>query len=138
MFTDNYLYLTNMEFKLSEEQKKLLYQSDIRLTVLYLLPDICESLMADILDYRKKAGVKGLKFEQKMYWKAFAKDVYNLRKVMNTAPEDAQSSYGDASDLLLTLLLKVVDRCGENDLGTLMRFIEYIESFPSKRNIEFK
>jgi hypothetical protein len=73
-----------------------------------------------------------------MYWKAFAKDVYNLRKVMNTAPEDAQSSYGDASDLLLTLLLKVVDRCGENDLGTLMRFIEYIESFPSKRNIEFK
>ena len=127
-----------MEFKLSKEQEDALYQSNIRLTTLYLLPDICESLMADIMDYRKKAGVKGFKFEQKMYWKAFAKDVYNLRKVMRTAPDDAQASYGDVSDLLLTLLLKVIDRCGEGDLSTLFRFLEYIDSFPSKRNIEFK
>lgn len=127
-----------MELKLTKAQEEALYQANIRLTTLYLLPDICESLMADILDYRKKAGVMGFKFEQKMHWKAFAKDVYNLRKVMKTASDDVQSSYGDVSDLMQTLLLKVIDRCGENDLSTLLRFLEYIDSFPSKRNIEFK
>lgn len=51
-----------MELKLTKAQEEALYQANIRLTTLYLLPDICESLMADILDYRKKAGVMGFKF----------------------------------------------------------------------------
>ena len=42
------------ELQLTEAQEKALYQANIRLTILYLLPDICEALMQDIMDYRKK------------------------------------------------------------------------------------
>ena len=124
------------ELQLTEAQEKALYQANIRLTILYLLPDICEALMQDIMDYRKKAGVKGMKYEQKMYWKAFFKDCYNLRKVMKTSPEQVRSAFADSCDLLQTLILAAIDRCGDTDAPLMFRFIEYVESFPSKRGIE--
>ena len=124
------------QLKLTASQKIVLYQANIRLTILYLLPDICEALMQDILDLRKKAGVKGMKFEQKKYWNAFFKDSYNLRKVMKSSPEEIQSAFADSCELLQTLLLAAIDRCGDADAPLMFRFIDYVKSFPSKRGIE--
>ena len=124
--------------QLTEKQKNALYQANIRLTILYMFPDICETLMADILDYRKEAGYPGFKFEQKKYWNALYKDMYNLRKIMKNAPDNIQESYGNVCEVLHDLILKAIDKCDENGLPTMLRFLEYIDSFPSKRNIEFK
>jgi hypothetical protein len=124
------------ELQLTEDQEKALYQANIRLTVLYLLPDVCEALMQDILDLRKKAGVRGMKFEQKKYWNAFFKDSYNLRKVMKTSPKEIQSAFADSCELIQTLILAAIDRCGDADAPLMFKFIDYIKSFPSKRGIE--
>lgn len=125
-----------MEIQLTEDQKELLRQADLRLMTLYMLPDICEALLQDILDYRKKAGVRGFKFEQKKYWNAFQKDAYNLRKAMKSDDEQISASYADMCDLIQNLILLIIDRCGKDDMNTLMRFISYMKSFPSRRNIE--
>ncbi len=124
------------ELNLTKAQEKALYQANIRLTILYLLPDICEALMQDILDYRKKAGVKGFIYEQKMYWKAFFKDCYNLRKVMKTSPEEIQSAFSDSCEMIQTLILSAIDRCSNADAPLMGEFIEHIKSYPSKRDIE--
>lgn len=126
-----------MEIQLTKAQEEMLYQANVRLTTLYMLPDICEALLQDILDYRKKAGVHGFKFEQKKYWNAFKKDSYNLRKVMKTAPENVRESYADMCELIQDAILLMIDRCGEGDIQLLFRFIDYLRSFPSKRHIEF-
>ena len=103
------------ELNLTKAQEKALYQANIRLTILYLLPDICEALMQDILDYRKKAGVRGFIYEQKMYWKAFFKDCYNLRKVMKTSPEEIQSAFSDSCEMIQTLILEKYEQTSLED-----------------------
>ena len=123
---------------MTKAQEEALYQANIRLTVLYLLPDVCETIMKDFLDYRKKAGAGGLKFEQKRAWNALFKNVTTLRETMKIHSEDVQASYGDVCDVLHDLIMLAIDRCGERDFQTMLRFIDYIQSFPSKRNIEIK
>ena len=102
------------------------------------LPDICESLLLDVAEYQKKAQIEELKFEQKKYWKAFLADSRKLSKVVRSLPEEYQYSYAETCEAIETLLLKAIDRVGNDDLDLIHKFIKYIESFPSKRNIEFK
>jgi hypothetical protein len=92
----------------------------------------------DIEDYNKEAGVERLKYEQKMLWNRFKKDAYKLRSVINHIPENLQYSYANTCDVLQTLILKVIDRCGEEDIDVVDKILQYIDSFPPKRNIEFK
>lgn len=121
-----------------EEQQQAYYQANVRLTLLYALPDICEALLKDMEDYQKKAGTT-LRYEQKMYWKAFLKSSYNLRKVVKPASEAYRISYANVCDLLQTLFLSVIDRCDDVEgIDILNNIISYIQSFPSKRNIEIK
>lgn len=124
-----------MEEQLTEYQKENLRQAELRLTTLYTLPDICEALMQDVIDYRKKAGFKGFKYEQKKYWNAFLKDAYNLRKVMKGANEEMRTSYADVCDLLQTIILLTIDRNGDGNAKVAERIIDFIKSFPSKRNM---
>lgn len=124
-----------MEEQLTEYQKENLRQAELRLTTLYTLPDICEALMQDVIDYRKKAGFKGFKYEQKKYWNALLKDAYNLRKVMKGANEEMRTSYADVCDLLQTIILLTIDRNGDGDAKVAEKIIDYIKSFPSKRNM---
>ena len=119
-----------------ENKEEKLKQANIRLAILYTLPDICESLLLSVLEYREKAGLKGLKFEQKKYWNAFKKDCYNLRSVMHSTDINTQSSYADTCELLERLILTAIDRCADKDIPLMYRFLEYIESFPSKRGME--
>jgi len=125
-----------MDTQLNDTQLENLRQAELRLTTLYTLPDICEALMQDVIDYRKKAGFKGFKYEQKKYWNAFLKDAYNLRKVMKGANEEMRTSYADVCDLLQTIILLTIDRNGDGNAKVAERIIDYIKSFPSKRNIE--
>ena len=123
---------------MTEAQQKALYQANSRLTLLYALVDVCEALLTDLQEYQKKAGCQ-LKYEQKMYWKAFLKSCYNLRKVMKTAPEDYRESYANVCDLLQDLFLFTIDRCDDvKGLDTLLKVIEYVKAFPSVRGIEIK
>jgi hypothetical protein len=55
---------------------------------------------------------------------------------MKTSPEQVRSAFADSCDLLQTLILAAIDRCGDADAPLMFRFIDYIESFPSKRGIE--
>lgn len=124
---------------MTEEQEKAFYQANLRLTILYILPDICESLMQDIEDYRKDAGVPAMRFMEKKNWKAFFKAARELRSIIRTMPEDIQVSYADVCDMLQKLILVAIDRCSENSGSTTMqKFVEYIKSFPSERGITFK
>lgn len=125
-----------MDIQLNDTQIENLRQAELRLTTLYTLPDICEGLMQDVIDYRKKAGFKGFKYEQKKYWNAFLKDAYNLRKVMKGANEEMRTSYADVCDLLQTILLLIVDRSGDCDVEVYNKLVDFIKSFPSKRNME--
>ena len=124
---------------MTEQQEKAFYQANVRLTVLYILPDICESLMADIDDYRKDAGAPPMRFMEKKNWKAFFKASRDLRSVIRDMPEETQVSYADVCEMLQRLILTAIDRCGENGGSMLMdEFINYIKTYPSERGITFK
>ncbi len=124
---------------MTEQQEKAFYQANVRLTVLYILPDICESLMADIDDYRKDAGAPPMRFMEKKNWKAFFKASRDLRSVIRDMPEETQVSYADVCEMLQRLILVAIDRCGENGGSMLMdEFINYIKTYPSERGITFK
>lgn len=122
---------------LTEEQREALHQADVRLSLLYIFPDICEALIADIEEYHKKLHMS-FKYEDKRLWNIFKKASYNLRSTMKTLPEDYRTSYAETCEYLQTLVMKAVDRCGDKDFALMQRFIDYISSFPSKRGIEFK
>lgn len=124
---------------MTEEQEKSFYQANIRLTILYILPDICEALMQDIEDYRKDAGIPAMRFMEKKNWKAFFKASRDLRSIMRDMPEQVQVSYADVCEMLQKLLMVAVDRCSENTGSEMMqKFIDYITQFPSERGITFK
>ena len=124
---------------MTKQQEKAFYQANVRLTVLYILPDICESLMADIDDYRKDACAPPMRFMEKKNWKAFFKASRDLRSVIRDMPEETQVSYADVCEMLQRLILVAVDRCGENGGSMLMdEFINYIKTYPSERGITFK
>lgn len=124
---------------MTEEQEKAFYQANIRLTILYILPDICEALMKDIEDYRKDAGIPAMRFMEKKNWKAFFKASRDLRSVIRDMPEQVQVSYADVCEMLQKLLMVAVDRCSENTGSEMMqKFIDFIETFPSERGITFK
>lgn len=124
---------------MTEEQEKSFYQANIRLTILYILPDICEALMQDIEDYRKDAGAPPMRFTEKKNWKAFFKASRDLRSVIRDMPEQVQVSYADVCEMLQKLLMVAVDRCSENTGSEMMqKFIDFIETFPSERGITFK
>lgn len=124
---------------MTEEQEKSFYQANIRLTILYILPDICEALMQDIEDYRKDAGIPAMRFMEKKNWKAFFKASRDLRSVIRDMPEQVQVSYADVCEMLQKLLMVAVDRCSENTGSDMMqKFIDFIETFPSERGITFK
>lgn len=124
---------------MTEEQEKSFYQANIRLTILYILPDICEALMQDIEDYRKDAGIPAMRFMEKRNWKAFFKASRDLRSVIRDMPEQVQVSYADVCEMLQKLLMVAVDRCSENTGSEMMqKFIDFIETFPSERGITFK
>lgn len=124
---------------MTEEQEKSFYQANIRLTILYILPDICEALMQDIEDYRKDAGIPAMRFMEKKNWKAFFKASRDLRSVIRDMPEQVQVSYADVCEMLQKLLMVAVDRCSENTGSEMMqKFIDFIETFPSERGITFK
>lgn len=124
---------------MTEEQEKSFYQANIRLTILYILPDICEALMQDIEDYRKDAGIPAMRFMEKKNWKAFFKASRDLRSIMRDMPEQVQVSYADVCEMLQKLLMVAVDRCSENTGSEMMqKFIDFIETFPSERGITFK
>ncbi len=124
---------------MTEKQEKAFYQANIRLTILYILPDICEALMQDIEDYRKDAGIPAMRFMEKKNWKAFFKASRDLRSIMRDMPEQVQVSYADVCEMLQKLLMVAVDRCSENTGSEMMqKFIDFIETFPSERGITFK
>ena len=124
---------------MTKEQEEAFYQANVRLTVLYILPDICEALMVDIEDYRKEAGVPAMRFMEKRNWKAFFKASRELRSVIRTTSNSIQSSYADVCDMVEQLLMVAIDRCGENGGSiTMQKFIDYIKTFPSERGITFK
>lgn len=124
---------------MTEKQEKAFYQANIRLTILYILPDICEALMQDIEDYRKDAGIPAMRFMEKKNWKAFFKASRDLRSVIRDMPEQVQVSYADVCEMLQKLLMVAVDRCSENTGSEMMqKFIDFIETFPSERGITFK
>lgn len=124
---------------MTKEQQEAFYQANVRLTVLYILPDICEALMVDIEDYRKEAGVPAMRFMEKRNWRAFFKASRELRSVIRTTSNSIQSSYADVCDMVEQLLMVAIDRCGENDGSiTMQKFIDYIKTFPSERGITFK
>lgn len=124
---------------MTKEQEEAFYQANVRLTVLYILPDICEALMVDIEDYRKEAGVPEMRFMEKRNWKAFFKASRELRSVIRTTSNNIQSSYADVCDMVERLLMVAIDRCGEDGGSiTMQKFIDYIKTFPSERGITFK
>lgn len=124
---------------MTKEQEEAFYQANVRLTVLYILPDICEALMVDIEDYRKEAGVPAMRFMEKRNWRAFFKASRELRSVIRTTSNSIQSSYADVCDMVEQLLMVAIDRCGENSGSiTMQKFIDYIKTFPSERGITFK
>ena len=124
---------------MTKEQEEAFYQANVRLTVLYILPDICEALMVDIEDYRKEAGVPAMRFMEKRNWKAFFKASRELRSVIRTTSNNIQSSYADVCDMVERLLMVAIDRCGEDGGSiTMQKFIDYIKTFPSERGITFK
>ena len=134
------LVIQSLGKKMGKEIQKIdnMYQADVRLLLLYMLPDICECLIADIDDYRKKAEAPPLQFKKKLAWKAFFKASGELRGFINQEDYDYQESYSDMCDLFQTLLLSAIDRCNDSNTVNLRRFIEYIQSFPSIKNIEIK
>ena len=123
--------------RLSDEQREALRQADVRLSILYIFPDICESLIADIEEYHKKLGI-GFRYEEKKLWNIFKKAAYNLRTTIKQMPDEYKWSYAESCEYIQTLVMKAIDRCGDRDAATMQRFIDYISSFPSKRGIEFK
>ena len=112
------------------------YQGNIRLTLAYMLADICEAMLADSEDYRKKAGLPGLRYEQKLYWKGFFKNATALRRSMATT-RDNEFYYADTCEVFQDIFLALADRCGEaEEDNPIIKVQEFILSFPSKRNIE--
>ena len=108
----------------------------MRLMLLYMLPDISESIMKDIEFYMKKGGIPGFKYETKHNWNAFFKDAYKLRRNLYYLSETTQHYFADISELFEELLLLIMDRCNSEDQTPLIKTIECIKSFPSKRNVE--
>lgn len=119
-----------------EERKNLIFQSNIRLLLLYILPDICEALMVDIEGYRKKALVPPLKFKDKIAWKGLFKSIGELHTLITDTNIGVQESYAETCDYFQQLLLYALDRCSGEDIRDMQQFIDYIKSFPSKRHIE--
>lgn len=121
-----------------EEKEFYEYQANVRLSLAFILTDICESLLLDIKEYRDKAKLPGLRYEQKMFWKAFLKDSRNLNKALSSNNVENAIEYANVCEMLEVLLLTVIDRCGDESNETLVEFLEHIRTYPSVRNLEIK
>lgn len=121
-----------------EEKEFYEYQANVRLSLAFILTDICESLLLDIKEYRDKAKLPGLRYEQKMFWKAFLRDSRNLRRALDSDNTENATEYANVCEMLEVLILTAIDRCGDDSNENMVEFIEHIRTYPSIRNMEIK
>ena len=101
--------------------------------ICYMLADLMEMSLMDLEEVFAERKLK-LHHEQKKYFKGAIHNVRNLIKQVSHTPEITQVSFGNDSDMMHTMMLLLIDRCGEDD-ETMFKFYEYIKSFPSKLNL---
>ncbi len=121
-----------------EEKEFYEYQANVRLSLAFILTDICESLLLDIKEYRDKAKLPGLRYEQKMFWKAFLRDSRNLRRALDSDNTENATEYANVCEMLEVLILTAIDRCSDDSNENMVEFIEHIRTYPSIRNMEIK
>ena len=121
-----------------EEKEFYEYQANVRLSLAFILTDICESLLLDIKEYRDKAKLPGLRYDQKMFWKAFLRDSRNLRRALDSDNTENATEYANVCEMLEVLILTAIDRCSDDSNENMVEFIEHIRTYPSIRNMEIK
>lgn len=106
-----------------EEKEFYEYQANVRLSLAFILTDICESLLLDIKEYRDKAKLPGLRYEQKMFWKAFLRDSRNLRRALDSDNTENATEYANVCEMLEVLILTAIDRCSDDSNENMVEFI---------------
>ena len=121
-----------------EEKEFYEYQANVRLSLAFILTDICESLLLDIKEYIFFFFFSGLRYEQKMFWKAFLRDSRNLRRALDSDNTENATEYANVCEMLEVLILTAIDRCSDDSNENMVEFIEHIRTYPSIRNMEIK
>lgn len=98
--------------------------------ICYMLADMMEMSLLDLDEVFEDNKLK-LHHEQKKFFKGAIFNCRNLIKQVSHTPVLTQESFGNDSDMMHTMMLLLIDRCGEDD-EVLFKFYEYIKSFPSK------
>lgn len=112
------------------ESTNTIEKARIKTNFMYLMGDMMETALMDMDDALKDAGVE-MVTEQRKKFDAAVKRIRSLRKAVTNIPKGQQIAYGNDSDMLYQFLLLLIDRCGEDD-HLLLKFYEYIESFPAQ------
>lgn len=106
----------------------------IKTNVLYCLADMLESQLMDIEDGLRRTG-HALRQESKRSYNTTLRGIRGIKLDVSGISAESQREFGDDADMLSALLLTIFDRCGD-DRALLYRFYEYIESFPSKLDMD--
>ena len=102
----------------------------------FMFADLIETMLMVAESEFKKSG-RAMRHDHKFHFKALLKHAKELKRVVSTIGLDKQVDWADDIDDLLKLILLFVDRTGNNEKINKL-FIKYIESFPSKENLDIK
>lgn len=103
-------------------------------SLLWLFPDICETLLMELEEELRTVLGKKLKFAARMNYNKAIKSLRGLKKELEGFQASTQASYGEDADKVLAILMALTDRCADDE-DRMRRVYEFITAFPSKMSI---
>lgn len=117
-----------------EEITPALRELTVKTNLLWLLPDIEETLLMDLEEGARRQG-RSLRFHAKMNHRRAISAVRSLKTDIALCSGARQETYGCDSDMVLALLIALCDRCADSD-GLMRGVYEHIKSLPPRLGLD--
>lgn len=117
-----------------EEISPALRQLIVKTNLLWLFPDIEETLLMDLDESARRQG-RALRFHAKMSYNRAIRSVRALKTDIAACSRGTQETYGADSDRVLAILLAICDRCADDE-ALLRQVYEHIKELPSKLGLD--
>lgn len=109
-------------------------QLEAKTSLLWLLPDICETLLMELEEeYRRLLGLR-MRHEARRDYNTALAALRRLKGEVRKMRRTAQEAYGADSDKVLAILMALTDRCADDE-GRMKAVYDYIAAFPSRLGI---
>ena len=119
---------------MSEEEKKKEYLAYLTTNIAFITADVLESMWTECENINRERGY-ALRQDSKRHYNAMRHNLQLFRGETRYLSLEDQEEFGNDSDLMADLIYAAVSRTGTDNM-MLLRFLQYIMSFPDKIGLD--